>query len=285
LIGETIDGYIVQGKLNEGGQSDLYHAQGPGGERVVLKMMRVEKENSEETRRRFEREVSLMQAIQHPHIVPILHSGYIANQVYLVMPYIPGKNLGELMEERRFSPLEVWGILDPISQALAAGHEKNIIHRDLKPENILVEERESGPYYYLSDFGFAKRPGMDQTLTANNTTLGTPDYMPPEVITKAALEARSDLYSLAVVVYELLLGQTPFTGSTMMVIMGHVNSKAPSMIEQNPAFPPNLNAIIMRNLAKTVEGRHASVRVFAESYKQALDALPPEMQQKVYWIY
>jgi serine/threonine-protein kinase len=284
LVGLDFNGYQVRELLYEGGFSQIYAAASPTGQVCAMKVVLPEHAKNSEFRLRFMREIRLLQAVKHPNIVPILSFGFKHNIHYLIMPLIEGKDLGFLLAEKRFNPQEVGVFVAHIAGALHSGHAKGIVHRDLKPENILVDLTGDSPRYLLTDFGLAKQPGVDKDLTAAGRRVGTPFYTSPESLQGLA-DPQGDLYSLTVIVYELLLGQIPFDDDNMYeVILAHVKSLPPSPRHLNPSFPPTLEAFLLKNLAKEKAERSPDAPTYQAEYEAALASLSAEEQTRVYWV-
>lgn len=285
LVGQSIAGYRIEQAIQLDGLAEVYMGKDSNQQPVVIKLLRGRFAIKNEMQKRFEREIELLKTIHHPNVIPITDSGFTDNYLYLVMPFIKGYDLGHLLNQRRFSVQEVGEFLQPISQAVSSGHALKIIHRDLKPENILVEvDGEKIIKYYLSDFGLAKRPGIDETLTNAGMKVGTPEYISPESVLNKAVDHRSDIYSLAILVYEMLIGEVPFMGKMMAVVMAHAKSTPTPLNKQNSEFPLALSAVVMRNLAKDPDQRHQTMTEFAQAFQTVIDHLPAEIKSRNYWI-
>lgn len=288
LTGQDFHGYLLGERIYEGGFGEIYKAISPDGQtEVAVKVMRSKLNQDDDSRKRFMREIELLQTVKHPHIVPIITFGYKQQHYYLIMPLIRGKDLNELMAERPFTPQDAAMFVDQIAQALHVGHQKHIIHRDMKPENILVElDGRLIRHYYLSDFGLAKRPGIDANLTADDKVLGTPEYLAPEyILDRDDLDGRADLYSLAVLTYELLLGVVPFgTGNYYDIILAHTRTIPPAPRSLHPLFPAALENVLLKNLEKSPQARHNSTIEFAVAYQEALLSLSEQQRHTCYWV-
>jgi eukaryotic-like serine/threonine-protein kinase len=282
LEGVTLHGYQVTEKIHQGSFADIYKGTAPNGDLVAIKVIKLQRLEDQQ-RKRFQREVIMLQSVRHENIVPIISFGYKEGMFYLIMPFIGNRTLADQIAQKRFSPRDAWQVINSICAALQRGHDRHIVHRDLKPENILVEDKEDNTRYYLADFGLAKRPGIDDTLTAANMTVGTPEYISPEMVTKGQADHLSDIYSMGVIAYELLLGEVPFSGSITVVAMAHAKLAPPSPTEKNSDFPPQLNAFLLKNLSKNKEERHQSMSEFAEAYHRILSTLPESQQNKCFW--
>ncbi len=290
LVGKHIGGYLIGREVAEGGMGSVYQATRPGSDEIVaIKILLPAYTNDSEYRQRFAREAQLMQSLQHPHIVPIYAYGEQDDILYIAMRLVRGPSLFDLLNRRRFSPLTAWQILYPISQALDFAHERGVIHRDIKPGNILVEgttapDGTKGNHVYLMDFGLSKVSGA-RSLTKVGVSVGTPHYMAPEQVMDQKPVPQSDVYSLAVVVYEMLLGRLPFTArKPQEIAFKHVHDKPPSPSQVHPYFPPLLDAVLIRALAKNPRDRYASAEEFSMAYAHAVQAISPEERKAEYWM-
>ncbi len=290
LIGAQIGGFIIGRRLAEGGMGSVYQASRPGSDdEVAIKILRPTLTDDSEFRQRFEREAQLMQTLQHPHIVPIYAYGEQDGMLYFAMRLVRGPSLHELLNRRRFSPVTAWQILDPIAQALDCAHQHGVIHRDIKPGNILVEstvaaDGSRGNHVYLTDFGLSKVRGAS-SLTKAGVSVGTPHYMSPEQVLDKKLAPSSDVYSLAVVLYEMLLGRVPFDApKPQQIAFKHVHDRPPSPCSLHPDFPKPLDEVLMWALAKNPKDRYGSAGEFSMAYAQAVQAISPEERKAEYWV-
>ncbi len=290
LTGKHIGGYILGREVAEGGMGSVYQATRPDSEEIVaIKILLPEYADDSEYRQRFTREAQLMQSLQHPHIVPIYAYGEQDDILYFAMRLIRGPSLFELLNRRRFSPLTAWQILYPISQALDFAHARGVIHRDIKPGNILVEgvtapDGTKGNHVYLMDFGLSKVSGA-RSLTKVGVSVGTPHYMSPEQVMDQKPGPQSDVYSLAVVMYEMLLGRLPFNArKPQEIAFKHVHDKPPSPSLVHPYFPLPVDAVLMRALAKNPKERYASAGEFSIDYAHAVQEISPEQRKAEYWM-
>jgi serine/threonine protein kinase len=286
LIGQDIDGYIVGHNIGGGGMGRVYQAYEVETQTAVaLKVMLPEFAEDEYFRSRFYREAELMITLRHPNVVHVYAYGEWSGYLYIVMQLVKGPSLDRILLHHRFSPLTSWQIVRPVSEALGFGHENGVIHRDLKPGNILVEPRGQGNHVYLGDFGLGKRPGLDTTLTAAGVSVGTPEYMAPEVAMGNPADARSDLYSLGVIMYELLLGRIPFEGANpQMTALAHVDQPVPRPRKLNPHFPGGLEAILLQTLAKDPDSRFQSAEELRHAYYEAVRTLDEAARRACYWV-
>ncbi len=286
LIGAQIGGFVVGDHVAEGGMGSVYMCHRPGSQdALAIKIMLPEHTEDDEYRERFEREAKTMQSLAHPHIMPVEAWGEENGVLYLVMPFVRGPSVFDLLGRRRFSPLTAWQILNPVAQALGYAHEQGVIHRDIKPSNMLVEARkETGNHLYLVDFGLSKVAGM-KTLTRTGVSLGTPHYMSPEQVRAKRLTSQTDLYSLGVVVYELLLGRLPFVGDKSFdIAFSHVREPVPVPRSLRPDFPVPLEPILLRALAKDPQDRFTTAEEFRMAYAQAVQTIEPDARKVEYWV-
>ena len=251
-IPEKIGRYEIIEELGRGGMAVVYLARDPlMARRVAVKLMPAQFTFNESLRARFQREARIVASLEHPAIVPVHDFGEFGEQPYLVMRYMVGGSLSQYSKGRALPLPEVVRILTPLSLALDKAHEKHIIHRDLKPDNILFDG-DKNPY--LSDFGIARLAEGTQTTTI----MGTPAYMSPEQITgDVELDARSDIYALGVILFEMLSGQQPFTGDTPTnIMMKHVMEPVPVILDLATNLPPATQGIIDKAMAKKREDRY-----------------------------
>lgn len=266
LTGQRVGSYLIQGCIGEGGMGTVYLAIHPSIRRkLALKVLQPHFARDREMCERFLREARAASRISNPGIVEILDFGYTADGLpFLVMEYIKGRPLSEVLKvQGRLSILESVRIGREIAFALRAAHRKKVIHRDLKPENImrLSEPDKSGMHIKILDFGIACMDSQSEAarLTCTGAFLGTPPYMAPEVIHDARQASeRSDVYALGAVLYQMLVGETPFTGPTPAAILFKILKQAPpAASERAPEIPPALCALLKRLLAKRPEKRMA----------------------------
>lgn len=275
LTGQSIGRYHILEPLGEGGMATVYKALDTRLENeVAVKVIRTERftpEVLERSLKRFEREAKALARLTHANIVKVIDYGEYENSPYLVMPYLPGGTLKQLIRKRGRLPWrEALRILLPIARALDYTHRLNVIHRDVKPSNILITD--SGDPL-LTDFGVAKIIEEELTfdLTATSATVGTPEYMAPEQASSKNVDHRADLYALGVVLYEMLTGRRPYEGDTpLAVIIKHASEPLPRPTRFAPDVPEKIEYILLKALAKKPEDRYADMAAFAEALEGAL---------------
>jgi len=219
---------------------------------------------------RFLREIEIASSLNHPHILPLFDSGEADGLLYFVAPFIEGQSLRDRLNAEHQLPVEeAVELTRQVAAALAYAHGRGLLHRDIKPENILLAQGEA----VVADFGIARavEEAAERRLTQTGIVIGTPAYMSPEQGTGTPVDARSDLYSLACVLYELLAGQPPFTSPTAHALLAqHSLDQVPSIRAARPAVPPALEAVIGRALAKLPADRFQSVAEFSAALAAAV---------------
>src|SRR3989440_5585683 len=257
LIDTLFDGrYRIQRKLGAGGMADVYLAEDQElGRRVAIKILNGRHANYDQFIERFRREAKNAAALNHPSIVSIYDRGEAEDTYYIAMEFLDGRTLKELIVGRGAAPINVaveYG--RQILSALRFAHRHGIVHRDIKPHNVLVDAEGR---VKVTDFGIA-RAGTSQ-MTETGSLVATAQYPPPEQARGGEVDPRSDLYSLGVVLYELLTGKTPFDGETPVEIaMKHLSNapQPPSKLRQD--IPPELDMVVLRALAKNPDDRYQS---------------------------
>jgi serine/threonine protein kinase len=279
ILGEKFE---IQGLLGEGGTGVVYDAvRLVEKDRVALKVIHAHLLGDRQIRARFTREATILRRLLGPHLVAILDYGEIpdprgsrAGLLYIALPKIEGPALDRLLAEEGPLPLDrALDIALQICEALKSAHSQGIIHRDLKPANVILE---GGKRVIVVDFGMAKimtGGGTGTTaLTTQNMLFGTPEYMAPEQARGDELDARCDVYATGVMLYELLTGSVPFTGSTPLnVLTAHLTTPPPPLSERAPArqIPPALQAVVMHAISKDPAARYATAAQLASAILRA----------------
>jgi Serine/threonine protein kinase len=263
--------YRIERELGRGGMATVYLAEDlKHGRRVALKVLRPELSPALGAER-FQREIETASRLQHPHILTLHDSGEAAGLLYYAMPYVEGESLrSRLTREVQLDAATAVGIASDVADALACAHAAGVLHRDIKPENILL----TGGHAVVADFGIARAldaVGADR-LTETGLALGTPHYMSPEQAAGArVLDARSDIYALGCVVYEMLAGEPPFNGPTSQAIMArHALDPVPSLRTVRATLSPALEAAVGKALAKVPADRFATAAEFKAALERAL---------------
>ncbi len=271
---QQIDRYQVQAEIARGGMAIIYLAYDPQNQRqVAIKVLPREYLMDRQFRVRFQREIEIMVAIRHSGIVPIYGYGQYQGQLYLVMRYMAGGSLDDrLQKQGSMSLAETAALIEQIAPILDFAHSQGIIHRDLKPGNILFDTQGKA---FINDFGIARLTEQSNYAALTGKALiGSPAYMSPEQGRIGLnVDARSDIYSVGAMVFEMLTGQLPYDAeSAMKLVMKHLTDPIPNILALNPALPPSCQAIIEKVLAKEPEQRYASVSELAAALRQAVNA-------------
>jgi serine/threonine-protein kinase len=267
LSAELSDRYVIERELGAGGMATVYLAQDIRHQRkVALKVLRPELAailGGE----RFLNEIRTTANLQHPHILPLHDSGEAAGLVYYVMPYVEGESLRDrLLREHQLPLDDAIRIAQEIGDALDYAHRHGVVHRDIKPENILLHDGR----VQVADFGIAlavSTAGGDTRMTETGMSLGTPHYMAPEqAMGEKEITPKADVYALGCVLYEMLVGEPPFTGPTAQAIIARVMTEEPrSLTTQRRSIPPYLQAVVWKGLEKLPADRFASAAQFVEA--------------------
>jgi tRNA A-37 threonylcarbamoyl transferase component Bud32 len=261
LLGTTLNGrYRLEARIGAGGMSTVYRAQDETLQRpVAIKLMNREVASDSDQLERFRREARAVAQLSHPHIVGVIDAGDDLDPThprpYIVFEYIEGETLKDRIRRRGRLPIaEAVAYAIEIARALGAAHARHIVHRDVKPQNVLIDEEGSAK---VTDFGIA-RTLEEEGLTADGRVLGTTDYVSPEQALGQYVTGQSDLYSLGIVLYEMLIGEVPFKGDNQVAVaMKHVREALPDVQAQRPEISSALAAVIDRATAKRPADRYA----------------------------
>jgi serine/threonine protein kinase len=260
--------YEIIEELGVGGMATVYRAYDPLFEReVALKVLKRELLEDPELRERFERETKIVAKLEHAAIVPVYDVGHDRGQLFYVMRYMSGGSLTERINEGGLDLEQVAYLLLRLADALDYAHRKGIVHRDLKPGNILFDEVGNA---FISDFGIAKFAQAATRIT-HSGIIGTPRYMSPEQARGDETDGRSDLYTLGVMLFEMLSGRAPFEATTPLALaFKHATEPAPDILAINPSLPPELGPILKKAMQKEAEDRYATCAEFANTFLGAL---------------
>ncbi len=288
--GAQIDHYEIIRMLGHGGMSRVYLARDLHDQQVVvLKFPNDDLIGNIGVYERYKREAEIGNRIDHPHIQHMLNTGEKRSDEYLVMEYIEGRTLREVLEEHDAKPLptsEALRYILQICDALAYCHEHGIFHRDIKPENVMVENDGD---IKLIDFGVALLEGARRVTWRGLTgTVGTPDYMSPEQIKGERGAAGSDIYATGVILYEMLSGHPPFEGENVFAVMNqHATQDPPSILLSRPDLSPELATVIMKAIRRDPEKRFKSMREMESALQNLDEVVPipyvPEKPQQSTW--
>lgn len=272
-INKRIGDYEIISELGAGGMGKVYKVRNVISDRVeAMKILLPDLAGRQELAARFEREIKVLAALDHPNIAALRTALTLDNQLVMVMEYVEGTTLTQRMQQGPISVADAVNYISQVLDALSYAHQQNVIHRDIKPSNMMLTPQ---GIVKLMDFGIA-RSGDESTLTMTGTTLGSLGYMSPEQVKGEPTDARSDLYSVGISIYEMVTGRRPFRESSDYSIMAaQVNQPPTPPIELKPGLPPALNEIILLAIAKNPGERFQS----AEAFKNALSRVVPTTPQ------
>jgi len=270
ILGTTLSGrYRLEARIGAGGMSTVYRALDETLQRqVAIKLLNREVASDSDALERFRREARAVAQLSHPHIVGVIDAGEDENRPYIVFEYVEGETLKErIRRDGRLPIAEAVAYAIEIARALGAAHARHIVHRDVKPQNVLIDEEGSAK---ITDFGIA-RTLDEEGLTADGRVLGTTDYVSPEQALGQPVTGQSDLYSLGVVLYEMLTGEVPFKGENQVAVaMKHVREILPDVQAKRPEVSAALAAVVDTATAKRQEDRYADDVEFIADLEDAL---------------
>jgi serine/threonine protein kinase len=255
--GAIVGSYRVDGQIARGGMSAIYRATHTALDRVVaLKLLSGDMANDATTRERFTNEWRIAAGLRHPNILTVYDAGEVDGQLFLAMELIEGGDLADVIDKTgALAPDRALSILAQTGAALDAAHAAGLVHRDVKPANVLL----AGDRAYLTDFGLSKVLGRNSRLTAPGRMVGTAEYLAPEQIRGEPVDARTDVYALGCMFYEVLTGSSPFKADSDFVLMyAHLEHDAPLVTDTSSGLPPAVDEVVTRAMAKHPDDRYAS---------------------------
>ncbi|MGX5695373.1 Stk1 family PASTA domain-containing Ser/Thr kinase [Agromyces soli] len=267
MLGRLIDGrYQVRSRIARGGMATVYLATDLRLERrVAIKIMHGHLADDNTFKTRFVQEARSAARLAHPNVVNVFDQGQDADMAYLVMEYLPGITLRDLLKDyKRLTPEQTVDIMDAVLAGLAAAHKAGIVHRDLKPENVLLAD---DGRIKLGDFGLA-RAASANTATGQ-ALLGTIAYLSPELVTRGVADARSDIYAVGIMMYEMLTGEQPYVGEApMQIAYQHANDSVPPPSAKHPGVPPELDELVLWATARDPEQRPSDARAMLDRLRE-----------------
>jgi serine/threonine-protein kinase len=289
LIGRTIAGkFTIESRIGGGGMGSVYRARQAGLDKIVaIKLLHRELLAEPTFASRFKREATSASRIDHPSSLRVLDFGEEPDGLlFIAMEFLEGKTLFKVLrEEAPLAPSRIVDLSRQILAALAAAHDLGIVHRDLKPENVIVlpgkdDDGGASEHVKVCDFGIAKlqtEADVEEKLTMEGSIVGTPEYLSPEQARGGQIDARSDLYSMGVILFEMLTGQPPFRGDTpLAIVLKHLDAPPPLPSSITPTADPKLEAVCLKALSKAPADRYSSAREMRASlFTDTPDALAP----------
>jgi serine/threonine protein kinase len=264
--------YRIISQIGQGGMATVYKAYQASMDRnVAVKVLPGQLAESPEFMQRFQQEARIIARLEHPHILPVFDYGEHEGITYFVMRYLEAGTLKDKMETGRPLPLkEIDRLFSQLADALSYAHSMGVVHRDLKPANALIDSRGN---LFLTDFGIAKiLENASPRLTQTDAIMGTPAYISPEQAQAMKVDQRSDIYSLGIILYEMVTGRVPFLADTpLAVIIKHVSDPLPLPSSVKSDIPESIERVILKALAKNPDDRFATVADFADAWKKALE--------------
>ena len=273
LTGKQLGAYQVVAPLGEGGMAAVYKAYQPSMDRTVaLKILPRQFANSPEFLARFRQEARLLARLQHPHILPVFDFGEADGYTFIAMPLLQSGALTQRMTGAPLPLSQVTSIITQVGDALDYAHTHGLVHRDVKPSNVLLDERGN---CLLTDFGIARMVEATANLTGTGNVIGTPSYMSPEQGAGKPVDARSDIYALGVVLFELATGRVPYSAETpVAVVIKHMQDPLPLPRKLNPALPEAVERVILKALAKRPEDRFQKMSELVQALQRATAGVP-----------
>jgi len=274
LVGALLDGrYRVGPKIARGGMATVYEATDTRLDRVVaLKVLHSGYADDEAFVSRFVREARSTARLAHPHVVSVFDQGEDDGTLYLAMEYVPGRTLRDVVRDQApLTPAHALALLEPVLSALAAAHDAGYVHRDVKPENVLITD---DGRVKVADFGLVRAVTTATNTATSGVLIGTVSYIAPELVTDGSADARSDVYSAGVLLYELLTGRKPHQGETpIQVAYKHVHEDVPPPSAVVDSLPPYVDALVARATARHRDSRPADAKVFLKQLRRVRHAL------------
>jgi hypothetical protein len=275
--GAVIGPYVVEALAGQGGFASLYRARhAETGQVVAVKVLRPALAGSMRMIERFQREAEALARLAHPHIVQILESGDLTDgRPYIAMEWLDGRDLGqELAARGPLAAREALAVMSEIGAALAAAHAASVVHRDVKAANVIAMPRGSWFTVKLVDFGIARLVAPEDAPFTKRSIVGTPSCMSPEQIRGEPVDARTDIYAMGVLLYQLVVGRLPFEAADAVELEDKHLHAPPPRASERAAVSPDFDAVVQRAMAKDREQRHASATEMVEALRAAVEARP-----------
>jgi hypothetical protein len=274
--GSVIAGYRIDDLISRGGMGVVYRVTNLALNRIyALKVLAPELSHDQQFQERFRREMRVAASLYHTNIVAVHYAGEYDGQLFLVMDFVHGRDLRQILRTSGALGAErAVALLAQLASALDVAHAKGLVHRDVKPANVLITVRDGEERVYLTDFGLAKRSDTVGSLTQKGAVVGTVDYMSPEQITGGATDARTDIYALGCTFFHMLTGNVPYErDNSLATLFAHVHDPPPGLVGELVELYPTFGAVIEKAMAKEPEGRYLSAGDFARDASAALKGM------------
>ena len=267
-VGETVGQFEIVEYIGQGGMATIYKAHQTNLDRfVALKVIHPVLKDDQAFLNRLKREASIIAKLNHPNIVTVYDFSEFEGIPFLVLRFIDGKTLKAVLQQQRLGTTQILKIIRPVADALSYAHSRGVLHRDVKPSNILIDNE---GHVYLTDFGLARIAHSSESTSSHDMMIGSPHYLSPEQAKSESSDARTDIYSLGIVLFEMFTGQVPFSADTPYgTILAQINQAPPSPRSINPKVPPAVEQVILKALAKDPKDRYASVRDMMRALENA----------------
>ncbi len=268
-VGETIGPYKIVAQIGQGGMATIFKAYQSNLDRyVALKVMHPALKEDRSFVMRLQREATVIAKLSHPNIVAVHDFREYEGIPFLVLQYIEGKTLKEVLQQQKLNTQQILNIICPVADALSYAHARGVLHRDVKPSNILIDNE---GHVYLSDFGLARIAQSGESTASQDMMIGSPHYLSPEQAKSEPVDVRTDVYSLGVVLYEMFVGRVPFKAeTTYATILAHINDPPPLPRSLNPRVPPAVEQVLLKALAKNPNERYPTVREMMRALENAV---------------
>jgi tetratricopeptide (TPR) repeat protein/tRNA A-37 threonylcarbamoyl transferase component Bud32 len=267
--GENVGPYQIIEQLGQGGMATVFKAYHPALDRyVAIKLLHPAFKEDPNFLARFQREARIVAKLEHPHIIPVYDFSEHKGMAYLVMRYVEGETLKVHLKGEPLPPERILEILKPVAEALAYAHEQGVLHRDIKPSNVMLTPEGN---IFLTDFGLARMAQSGESTLSQDMMIGTPQYMSPEQAKGEQVDERTDIYSLGVILFEMLTGRVPFSADTpYAVVHDHIYTPLPLPTTIKPDIPTVLERVVLKTLAKEKDDRYQKVTELAIAFKDAV---------------
>ncbi len=268
-VGETIGPYKIVAQIGQGGMATIFKAYQTNLDRyVALKVMHPALKEDHSFVMRLQREATVIAKLSHPNIVAVHDFREYEGIPFLVLQYIEGKTLKDVLKTQKLNTQQILNIVRPVAEALSYAHARGVLHRDVKPSNILIDNE---GHVYLSDFGLARITQSGESTASQDMMIGSPHYLSPEQAKSEPVDVRTDVYSLGVVLYEMFVGRVPFMAeTTYATILAQINDPPPPPRSLNPRVPLAVEQVILKALAKNPNDRYPTVRDMMRALENAV---------------